>query len=293
MNKEIFSTKNFIQEEIYRMDSFGADDSMCLAYHGDPEDAPVSALYVYKEVKAIYKVHTADRVTIKDGLNMTLDSFSLLGWSYVTKGNPTPEDGGIMKVSRTDNIYKVSDGTNEIIIYTYQPLCALSETLRDYYQDGYIYYNTAYHKLTSDLVWLVDYVNSTNDLLVVKLYLPDGGPNQNDMLCTHFTPSSSLSKSGDMMIKDSMLYLAISRNTTEDIIAFKEWLDENLVYIVYERKAVNKVLSAPCVLATHDGDTVISNNAQLEMLIAYRVLPNMRIWERQEDGTFKELQRED
>lgn len=290
MNKEIFSTQDYTQEEIYRMSHYADENGMSLFYQGDPEDAPVSAIYVYKPVKSVYKVHTEDRVTIKDGLSMPLDGFTLLGKSYLSEDNPTPSNPSIMHVVAPYNGFTVTDGTNTLIVNTLQPLCSLSDTLRDYYQDGYMFYNTACHQLDADWAWMLDYTHTTDTIFAVKVYLLDGGAEQYDMISTHFTAADNLNQVGNMMIKDHHLFLALDKTLISSLSGFKIWLLMNEVYIIYEREAVLKISAPACNLATHDGDTVISNNTKAEMLIAYRTAPNARIWEKQEDGSFLELQ---
>lgn len=67
-------------------------------------------------------------------------------------------------------------------------------------------------------------------------------------------------------------------------------MGNNQVYICYPRKGTLKVMSEPSVLLhTCEERTEIINDQNAEMEIEYRVAPNARVWEKQEDGAFVEL----
>ena len=67
-------------------------------------------------------------------------------------------------------------------------------------------------------------------------------------------------------------------------------MQENTVFVLYQRKNTLKVPSQPSVmLYTYEEMTNIVNDQNAGMEVEYRVGPNARIWKRQEDGTFVEL----
>ena len=171
-----------------------------------------------------------------------------------------------------------------------QPLCNIGEEYVDYYDDGVIYYNTIYTQLLSSSNWQIDNTLTTDSVLVVSLFIPSAINQTDYVYCTHFSPSSDMTVPNHIKIDNQRIYLSLDRTDIGNLNQFVDWLKNNRVIVIYNRKRSKKVVVEPkLILKTYDDTTNITNDQNAEMEIEYRVAPNARVWKKQEDGTFIEL----
>ena len=176
------------------------------------------------------------------------------------------------------------------MIYSPQPLSSLQNGVRDYYENGWLYLSTVYEYFKAVDNWEIERTLSNNNILVVSLFKPNAIKSSTDIWCTHFKANENLSEPNRVKIDNQRIYISLDKTICPDLDAWLHWLQDNIVTICYQRKNTLKIASEPAVLLhTYDEVTNIINDQDAEMEVEYRVAPNARIWERQEDGTFREL----
>lgn len=291
--KEIFSTESFIQEDIYRMDNYQLDKTECYAYVGDPEDAPITALYVYQPVEAYYSLSAGDKITIVDAVDAPLKSFTIYG---ETEYRPLSTNPRVWTISSGvgsyhDNIIcKDFRNVGQSIPIERSLNSTPSQEYFDYYKDGYVYYKTKRVRVEGKAWdWREEPGYYIEGCSVFSASLPDALSPCNDIGGTHWQGAPDLTRDRDAIIKDGRLYVVFSRRSLESFINSCDLIEMEMVYPL---RNVHRIPIYNFQLYTHLGDSVIQNDGDGKMLIVYRTLPNARVWKRQEDGTFKEIQRD-
>ena len=175
-------------------------------------------------------------------------------------------------------------------IYSPQPLSSLQNGVRDYYDNGYLYLSTVYDWFRPNDNWEIERALTNNNVLVASLFIPNGVKTSTDIYCTHFRASEDLSQPNRIKIDNQRIYISVDATEFPGLDNLLRWMQENTVFVLYQRKNTLKVSSQPSVmLYTYEEMTNIANDQNAEMEVEYRVGPNARIWQRQEDGTFIEL----
>ena len=291
--KEIFSRESFIQEDIYRMDNYKLDKTMCYAYVGDPDNAPSTALYVYQPIEAYYSLVSDDEIVIADGVDAPLKSLTIIGATDYDLFYPDPRVWTIGTSVGYHGYINCRDYHNE------DKLIELEHSLRstprneyfDYYKDGYVYYWTKATRVKGKAWdWREEPGYHIDGCSVFSASLPDAMTPCYDIGGTHFQGANELTRDRDAMIKDGRLYVVFSQRTLESFVNSCDIIEMNMIYPL---KTVTRTPAGNFKLWTRLGDSPIKNDGDGKMLIVYRTLPNARVWKRQEDGSFIEIQRED
>lgn len=185
---------------------------------------------------------------------------------------------------------EITDGDTTTILEHEQPLCSLGDECKDMYDNGMLCYKTQYKQLTDNLNWKVDNVYTNDSLLAVSVLIPDAIKQTDIIYCTHFTPSTDMTQANHIKLDNSKFYLTIDKNIVSSLDDFLQWLRENKLVVIYNRKSVEKIPVVPYILLnTHEGTTTITNDQNADMEIEYRVGPNAILWHREENGEFVEV----
>lgn len=279
--KEIYPQKNFI-EELHRMDSLKDDGYEVLAFNGTPDYAPLNTEYCYELIKTPKESLNKKRHQTNDGVDMPLISLKLYGNSNAdlsTKVGTYNSSTGMWETTFTD-------GSSHVMAHKY-PLCKLDEDIVDVYDNGDIYYKTAYITLSGNSNWFLESVLSTEDYLVFSMPLKGSVYESDKIQATYFTCDGTLDHAKRILINYGKLYVSMLRIDTPDLTAFKQWLNENTIEVVYPRKITIKEEIRPTIELTSGGQ--IGNNQSAYMDIIYRIPPNAILWHREENGEFVEV----
>lgn len=185
---------------------------------------------------------------------------------------------------------EITDGNITTILEHEQPLCGLGDECKDMYDNGMLCYKTQYKQLTDNLNWKVDNVYTNDSILAVSVLIPDAIKQTDVIYCTHFTPSTDMTQANHIKLDNSKFYLTIDKSIVSSLDDFLQWLRENKLVVIYNRKSVEKIPVIPYILLnTHEGMTTITNDQNADMEIEYRVGPNAILWHREENGEFVEV----
>lgn len=292
----VFKTVNsrvFI-ESLYRMYPLEKDMYLTWVHEGKYDEAPLTSEYVIEKVKHTKSI-SGSSISIKDGINMEVESFIMHGKTTVSGASTMTSPKTLTCVGTYNSNSKMwnitcTDGKITNAISTIQPLCKLQNGVEDIYRNDRVRYRTQYETLSADSNWTLDNVYTNDNVLVVSWYISSAKENSTDIWCTHFQASDDLTKPNHIKLMDRRLYLTIDTKVCQNLDLFIKWLKKNTVVCIFEREYEAEQMIEPYILLyTYEGTTNITNNQNALMDVEYRISPNARLWQRQSDGSFKEI----
>lgn len=305
--KETYSDfEGHYTEGLHRTDVLKTYNDEMAVYNGNPEDAPPSAKYVWQEVINIAEIeedeeHPIDR--IEGALQMPIINFYGYGETYVEEMGSDARWLESMGTSYNDRFYtlihapRTPGGSGEVITVQYAELMnSLPDGTRDVfdYQEKKIYRYTKWEELSGTRNWRKESGLSDDNFTVYSVLCPLAPKDTINLWCSHFTASTQ-KKNKKIQIKNGRIYVTLSTSLSigQSLDKFRDWLNTTEVNIIYPRK--NMVTEIPGLVRYRTLYTLESANRNHFSIdhgycrVVYRVAPNARLWERQEDGSFIEL----